>query len=286
MRNILLTGFFMFCLSAVLVSCDDYTEKRRNMVELQIKSRGITDPATLEAMMSVPRHLFVPEDLLDEAYDDYPLPIGYGQTISQPYVVALMTSLLHVEGNETALEIGTGSGYQAAVLATIVKEVYTVEIIPELAERADTTLKYCGYDNVFVRNADGYFGWEEHQPYDIIMITAAVDHIPPPLLQQLADGGRLVLPLGNPLYYQTLTVVEKQGTELITTHSTSVQFVPLTGYALGKESTPQTTDSREPEEKRDHPSSLNFTLMAGIILILIVVVILLAITWKMRASKK
>lgn len=256
------------------------------MVELQIKSRGITDPATLEAMMSVPRHLFVPEDLLDEAYDDYPLPIGYGQTISQPYVVALMTSLLNVEGNETALEIGTGSGYQAAVLSTIVKEVYTVEIIPELAQHADTTLKFCGYDNVFVRNADGYFGWEEHQPYDIIMITAAVDHIPPPLLQQLADGGRLVLPLGNPLYYQTLTVVEKQGTDLITTHLTSVQFVPLTGYAQGKESTPQTTDSREPEEKRDHPSSRNYTLMGGIILILIVAVILLAIAWKMRASKK
>jgi len=285
MRKILLMGFFVFFVSAGVILCDDYTEKRREMVEIQIQSRGITDPATLEAMMSVPRHLFVPQDLQNEAYADYPLPIGYGQTISQPYVVALMTSLVHLKGDEKALEIGTGSGYQAAVLATLVHEVYTVEIIPELAERADLTLKECGYSNVTVKNADGYFGWEEHQPYDVIMITAAVDHIPPPLLQQLADGGRLILPLGNPLYYQTLTVVEKRGNELITTHSTSVRFVPLTGYAGEIESTAVAPDSQVPQEKKNQsPPWVSPGIRGGIILIM--VIIILGIAWKSKRSQK
>ena len=227
------------------VLCDDYTRKREEMVDKHILSRGITDTKTLEAMLTVPRHLFVPEGLRDEAYADYPLPIGYGQTISQPYVVALMTSSLELDGNERALEIGTGSGYQAAVLAEIVDSVYTIEIVPELAQKAEERLKELGYANVTVKNADGYFGWEEYQPFDVIMITAAVDHIPPPLMKQLKDGGQLILPLGNPLYYQTITLVEKRGDELFTKHVGDVRFVPMTGYA---EEVEEIEDAEEVEE--------------------------------------
>lgn len=250
MKRIFLLVLFILLVSQVL--CDDYTKKREEMVEKQIVARGITDSKTLQAMLTVPRHLFVPEDLRDEAYADYPLPIGYGQTISQPYVVALMTSSLKLQGNEKALEIGTGSGYQAAVLAEIVDSVYTMEIVPELAERAEKTLRDLGYTAVMVKNADGYFGWEEYQPFDVIMITAAVDHIPPPLIQQLKDGGRLILPLGNPLYYQTLTLVEKRNNELYTKHIGDVRFVPMTGYAqveAGKEEVPEESpELEEPEE--------------------------------------
>jgi protein-L-isoaspartate(D-aspartate) O-methyltransferase len=215
----------------MLAAADEYTEQRQTMVERQILSRGITDAETISAMMKVPRHLFVPEDLRSQAYADYPLPIGHGQTISQPYIVALMTSSLQLEGNETVLEVGTGSGYQAAVLAEIVNQVYTIEIVPELAQRAEAVLRELGYTNVSVRNADGYFGWEENGPYDAVMITAAVDHIPPPLVSQLKDGGKLILPLGNPLYYQTLTLVEKRHGELFTSYICDVKFVPLTGFA-------------------------------------------------------
>jgi protein-L-isoaspartate(D-aspartate) O-methyltransferase len=210
---------------------DEYTEQRQTMVERQILSRGITDAETISAMMKVPRHLFVSEDLRSQAYADYPLPIGYGQTISQPYIVALMTSSLQLKGNETVLEVGTGSGYQAAVLAEIVSQVYTIEIVPELTQRAEAVLRELGYRNVSVKNADGYFGWEENGPYDAVMITAAVDHIPPPLVSQLKDGGKLILPLGNPLYYQTLTLVEKRNGELFTKYICDVKFVPLTGFA-------------------------------------------------------
>jgi protein-L-isoaspartate(D-aspartate) O-methyltransferase len=220
-------------------------QERQEMVEKQIISRRITDIETVNAMLAVPRHLFVPEDLQNQAYADYPLPIGYGQTISQPYIVALMTASLELEGDEKALEIGTGSGYQAAILAEIVGYVYTVEIIPELAERSETTLKELEYTNVAVKNADGYFGWEEHSPYDVIMITAAVDHIPPPLIQQLKDGGKLILPLGNPLYYQTLTLVRKQEGEIYTKHISDVQFVPMTGYAQEKKVTIRTLNAKK-----------------------------------------
>lgn len=238
----------MMMLAVSCVLCDDYTRKREEMVDNQILSRGITDTKTLEAMLTVPRHLFVPENLRNEAYADYALPIGYGQTISQPYVVAMMTSSLQLKGTEKALEIGTGSGYQAAVLAQIVDHVYTIEIIPALAQRAEQTLKEVGYTNVTVKNADGYFGWEEHQPFDVIMITAAVDHIPPPLIQQLKDGGRLVLPLGNPLYYQALTLVEKRGEELYAKHISDVSFVPMTGRALEVEEEPEEEMKEIPEE--------------------------------------
>ena len=229
MKRTLLAVLIVLLISTA--SSDDYTKKREEMVDRHILARGITDPKTLQAMLTVPRHEFVPEDLRDEAYADYALPIGYGQTISQPYVVALMTSQLNLEGDEKALEIGTGSGYQAAVLAEAVDHVYTIEIVPELAQRAGQTLKKLKYENVTVKNADGYFGWEEHQPFDVIMITAAVDHIPPPLIQQLKEGGRLILPLGNPLYYQTLTLVEKRDHDLYTKHITDVRFVPMTGHA-------------------------------------------------------
>ncbi|MBU6996290.1 MAG: protein-L-isoaspartate(D-aspartate) O-methyltransferase [Theionarchaea archaeon] len=237
----------------VLMVTDDYTEQRQDMVERQILSRGITDAETISAMMKVPRHLFVPDDMRSQAYFDYPLPIGYGQTISQPYIVALMTSSLQLEGNETVLEIGTGSGYQAAVLAEIVHHVYTIEIVPELAQRAEAVLKDLEYSNVTVRNADGYFGWEENGPYDAVMITAAVDHIPPPLVSQLREDGRLILPLGNPLYYQALTLVEKRNGELFTRHVCDVQFVPLTGFAQGQhvEEDLDTTGEKAEEENAD-----------------------------------
>ena len=168
-------------------------EARDTMVEIDLKGRDIKDKEVLDAMSKVPRHEFIPEDLRYRAYEDHPVPIGYGQTISQPYIVALMTQSLKLNGSERVLEIGTGSGYQAAVLSEIVKEVYTIEIIPELAERANRTLKRLNYRNVEVMNADGYFGWKEKAPFDAIMITAAADHIPPYLLEQLNDNGKLIL---------------------------------------------------------------------------------------------
>jgi protein-L-isoaspartate(D-aspartate) O-methyltransferase len=215
-----------------LTEDSSYAAERMRMIGEDIASRGIVDPKILSVMSKVPRQLFVPEDLMSLAYADNPLPIGFGQTISQPYIVALMTQSIEPKKTDRVLEIGTGSGYQAAVLAELFPEVYTVEIIPELATRANVTLAGLGYRNVYVRNADGYFGWEEHAPYDAIMVTAAVDHVPPHLIEQLAEGGRLILPLGSIRYYQTLTLVtkEKDG-ELTTQYITGVAFVPLTGKA-------------------------------------------------------
>ncbi len=167
---------------------DPYLEVRYRMVEDQIEARGVSDPLVLEAMRAVPRHRFVPDDLIDHAYADHPLPIGYGQTISQPYIVALMSEALGVRPGDRVLEIGTGSGYQAAVLAEMGAEVYTVEIIPELAEQATVLLRDLGYGEVAILNADGYFGWEEHAPFDVIIVTAAPDHLPQPLVPQLAPA--------------------------------------------------------------------------------------------------
>ena len=179
-------------------------------------------------MRSVPRHLFVPEDRRRQAYEDHPLPIGYGQTISQPYIVAYMTELIEPRASHRVLEIGTGSGYQAAVLAEIVDSVYTIEIVPELAESAAERLDRLGYDNVRVRQADGYFGWEEHAPFDAIVVTAAAEHIPPPLVAQLKDGGRMVIPVGSPFRTQTLMLVEKGRRGRVTTKSLApVRFVPF-----------------------------------------------------------
>lgn len=207
----------------------EYADAREQMVESQIENRGVSDPLVLEAMRMVPRHEFVPEEYLDQAYADHPLPIGFGQTISQPYIVALMSEALGVEPGDKVLEIGTGSGYQAAVLAQMGVQVYTVEIIPELAERAQGVLKDLGYSNVEVLNADGYFGWEEQAPYDAIIVTAAPDHLPQPLASQLKEGGRLVIPIGPIGAVQTLWQFEKVNDELEATNLGGVRFVPLTG---------------------------------------------------------
>jgi protein-L-isoaspartate(D-aspartate) O-methyltransferase len=208
---------------------DPYSERRARMVQEDIESRGISDPAVLEAMRTVPRHAFVLSEYLAQAYDDHPLPIGYGQTISQPYIVAEMTEILQVKPSDRVLEVGTGSGYQAAILAQMGVEVYTVEIIPELGDRAERVLTELGYINVHVRKADGYFGWEEYAPYDGIIVTCAPDHLPQPLLGQLKeDGGRLVIPIGPVGDVQTLWLFEKNGEDLKTTNLGGVMFVPLT----------------------------------------------------------
>lgn len=199
------------------------------MVDRQIAARGISDETILNAMRHIPRHLFVPPDMIPFAYDDRPLPIGYGQTISQPYIVALMTETLQVKPGDKVLEIGTGSGYQAAVLAELKTVVYTIEIIPELAEQAEKRLQDLGYEEIHVRNADGYFGWEEEAPFDAIIVTAAPDHLPQPLADQLKEGGRLVIPIGPVGFIQTLWLFEKIEGELQATNLGSVTFVPLTG---------------------------------------------------------
>ncbi len=209
-----------------------YYLRRLEMVERDIKGRGISDERTLAAMRKVKRHLFVPPSLVSAAYSDHPLPIGEGQTISQPYIVALMTEKLGLKGGERVLEIGTGSGYQAAILAEMGAEVRTVEIRKRLADTAARRLRELGYDNVKVKYGDGYFGWEEEGPFDAIIVTAAANHIPPPLLRQLKDGGRLIIPLGSTTYYQTLTLVTKRGDELDVEHVTGVVFVPMVGKML------------------------------------------------------
>lgn len=200
---------------------------RRAMVDTQIAARGVQDPRVLDAMRTVPRHEFVPPEHMHRAYEDRPLPIGQGQTISQPYIVALMTELLDVQAGEVVLEVGTGSGYQAAVLAELTDRVYTVEILPKLEQRATGTLDRLGYDRVQTNNADGYFGWAEHGPYDGIVVTAAPDHIPAPLVQQLKEGGRMVIPVGPPGSYQTLWRFSKQQGKVVSENITDVAFVPL-----------------------------------------------------------
>ncbi len=199
------------------------------MVERQIRCRGVRDRDVLDAMERVPRHEFVPSQYRAQAYADHPLPIGFGQTISQPYIVALMTQLLELQPAYRVLEVGTGSGYQAAILGEIVEEVYTVEIIEALAIQARERLARLGCGNVRVRCGDGYFGWEEHAPYDAIVVTAAAGEIPPPLLAQLKDGGKLVVPVGPPGGYQTLWEITKKGNKVNKRNVTGVLFVPLTG---------------------------------------------------------
>ena len=230
---------FFFCMllligfSALYASDDEagYLKARENMVRLQIEARGISDAKVLKAMREVPRHLFVPAQLRGRAYSDSPLPIGGGQTISQPYIVALMTESLGLKGDERVLEIGTGSGYQAAVLARIVKAVYSIEIRKDLYENASQTLESLNFTDIQTRHEDGYFGWKEAAPFDAIMITAAVDHIPPPLLGQLKENGKLILPLGNPFSYQNLALVIRKGEDYSIRQITGVLFVPMTGHA-------------------------------------------------------
>ncbi|MBL7178662.1 MAG: protein-L-isoaspartate(D-aspartate) O-methyltransferase [Pseudomonadota bacterium] len=239
-----LTLLPLLLIAATSGDTPQYQKARENMVEYQIRLRGISDPNVLSAMTAVPRHLFVPQALINQAYDDHPLPIGQGQTISQPYIVALMTACLKLKGDQRVLEIGTGSGYQAAVLARIAKEVYTIEIKEKLFETADNLLRSMDFSNVKTRRGDGYFGWPEAAPFDGIMITAAIDHIPPPLLKQLKNHGRLILPLGNPFSYQNLSLVTKNGDDYLIQQITGVLFVPMTGRALSRNSSSRTSSER------------------------------------------
>lgn len=229
MRSLLIL-LLLLLVTPLLAADDTFLAKRRAMVGNDIRARGVTDSRVLTAMEKVPRHLFVDEWQRGRAYGDHPLPIGEGQTISQPYVVALMTEALGVRPGDRVLEVGTGSGYQAAVLAELVKEVYSTEIRRFLADTAAKRLRELRYTNIQVRHSDGYQGWPEHAPFDAIIITAAANHIPPPLIRQLREGGRLILPLGSTTFSQVLTLVTKKpGGELVVEQLGQVTFVPMTG---------------------------------------------------------
>lgn len=228
-RLLALGGICYVALAPAGAQGDPMTAHRAEMVESQIRARGVEDSRVLRAMSEVPRHLFVPEAVRSQAYEDYPLPIGAQQTISQPYIVALMTSLLDLEGDEKVLEIGTGSGYQAAVLSKLARRVYTIEILEPLAEAARRTITGLGYENVEFRVGDGYAGWSEAAPFDAIMVTAAPEKVPQPLLDQLRVGGRLVIPVGS--FFQDLMVYTKTATGLEKKNVIPVRFVPMTGKA-------------------------------------------------------
>ncbi len=219
-QMIIMTGLIM-------PQSDRFESARLRMVRNQIQDRGISNTQVLEAMKKVPRHQFVPKEYQDEAYNDYPLPIGYGQTISQPYIVAYMTNVVKPGSKMKALEIGTGSGYQAAVMAEIADQVYTIEIVPELARESAERLKKLGYDNIQCRYGDGYKGWPENAPFDIILVTAAAETIPQPLIDQLAENGKLVIPVGKPSSVQELQLVTKRKGKIETKHLTLVRFVPF-----------------------------------------------------------
>ncbi len=219
---------------------DPFERQRLEMVQNQIATSGywgrdpVIDKKVLEAMRTVPRHKFVPTAIRSRAYNDSPLPIGHGQTISQPYIVAYMTEMLECDKDAVTLEIGTGSGYQAAVLSRIAKKVYTIEIVKALGEEAAERLKELKYKNVECRVGDGYYGWEEHGPFDAIVVTAATSHIPPPLLEQLKPGGRMAIPVGPPMHVQQLMLIVKQKDGSIIKRSVmAVRFVPFIGKAEG-----------------------------------------------------
>jgi protein-L-isoaspartate(D-aspartate) O-methyltransferase len=223
---------------ATVTPTDAFAERRARMVETQIVARGVRNPRVLDAVRSVPRHLFVDPPQREQAYEDHPLPIAGNQTISQPYIVALMTELLELQPGDRVLEIGTGSGYQSAVLGKLAKEVYSIEIVPELARSASQKLAELGYANVTVKEGDGYRGWPEHAPFDAIIVTAAPERIPQPLIEQLAPGGRMVIPVGG--FFQELKVFRKGPDGKVTEKDIlPVRFVPMTGEI---EKTP-----REPE---------------------------------------
>lgn len=206
----------------------DQEARRERMVREQIAARDVTDPRVLGAMSRVPRHEFVPAEIRAYAYEDRPLPIGLDQTISQPYIVALMSELLEAEADDRILEVGTGSGYQAAVAAELVAEVYSIEIKPELASTAADRLERLGYENVTVRAGDGYLGWPERAPFDGILVTAGADHVPSPLVEQLRPGGRMVIPVGDVTTYQVLKVIEKRADGSYDERDVlPVRFVPL-----------------------------------------------------------
>jgi protein-L-isoaspartate(D-aspartate) O-methyltransferase len=207
-------------------SGNDFDRQREMMVDRQIKARGVKDQDVLDAMLKVKRHRFVPEEYIDQAYEDHPLPVGEGQTISQPYIVAVMTEMLELDRNSRILEIGTGSGYQAAVLAEICDSVYSIEIFESLANRAKNTLQSLNYNNVFIKTGDGYKGWPEHSPFDAIIVTCAPTHIPQPLKDQLAEGGRMIIPVGE-YYSQDLILLEKKNGKLKEKNVLPVRFVPM-----------------------------------------------------------
>jgi len=221
---------FLFVVSTTFCCAQqkDFAELREEMVKEQIKRRGVRDQAVLDAMLKVERHKFVPETVQSRAYGDHPLPIGYNQTISQPYIVAYMTEVLDPKPEDKVLEIGTGSGYQAAILAEIVDEVYTIEIVEPLGKRSRELLKQLGYENVYVKIGDGYQGWEEHAPYDAIIVTASPSHVPEPLKQQLAEGGRMIIPVGG-AHTQELVLLTKKKGKLIERDQFPVRFVPFVG---------------------------------------------------------
>ncbi|MHB8055317.1 MAG: protein-L-isoaspartate(D-aspartate) O-methyltransferase [Candidatus Aminicenantales bacterium] len=231
--GILIMGIFAFLLaagSAAAQSEDDvFARKRRAMIAQQLAARDIRDKKVLEAMGRVPRHLFIPLSSRDSAYEDYPLPIAEGQTISQPYIVALMTQGLELRGGETVLEVGTGSGYQAAVLSLLVSRVYSIEYFPDLAEASSGLLKNLGYANVEVRSGDGFFGWPEAAPFDGIIVTCAARRLPDSLFAQLKEGGRMVIPLGDRSDVQRLVRVRKIGGKPVEEEITLVRFVPMLG---------------------------------------------------------
>lgn len=206
---------------------DEFKKQRERMVNLQIKARGVFDEKVLNAMRKVQRHLFVPKNRISEAYEDGPLPIGYGQTISQPFIVAYMTELINPSKCKKVLEIGTGSGYHAAVLAEIVDSVFTIEIITELYKEAKDRLEKLGYKNIKVKNADGYYGWKEYAPFDAIIVTAAAEFVPPPLIEQLKEGGKIVIPIGSPFATQTLVLIEKKDGKVYSKNLIPVRFVPF-----------------------------------------------------------
>jgi len=240
MRMVSLTLMFIALMQFVPALADeaDYTAQRAALVE-EVRSWLIRDPLAgerssddkaLQALGEVRRHEFIPQKLRGEAYLNHPLPIGYGQTISQPYIVALMTELVDLEPNDVVLEVGTGSGYQAAVLAKLARQVFSIEIIEPLAEQAKNRLQRLGYQNIQTKLGDGYHGWEEHAPFDAIVVTAAASHVPPPLIRQLKPGGRMVIPVGSRFAVQHLLLIEKTADEeIVTRQITAVRFVPLTG---------------------------------------------------------
>jgi protein-L-isoaspartate(D-aspartate) O-methyltransferase len=213
--------------STVSQSAGDWEARRHRMIESQLQARGIADPRVLDAMRKVPRHLFVPEEYRWRAYDDSPLPIGHEQTISQPYIVGYMSEALEVRPTDRVLEIGTGSGYQAAILAELAAQVYTIEIVPELAQRASAALASAGYRNVDVRHGNGYLGWPEAAPFDRIIVTAAPDKVPQALVDQLAVGGIMVVPVGGVYDDQVMTIIRKTETGVITRETLPVRFVPM-----------------------------------------------------------
>jgi protein-L-isoaspartate(D-aspartate) O-methyltransferase len=220
------------CPSPAQQGPDSFAAARRKMIEHDLKGRDITDAAVLQAMRDVPRHRFVPSSLQDVAYADCPLPIGHGQTISQPYVVAFMTQILEVRPEDKVLEIGTGCGYQAAVLARLAKQVYTIEIVKPLADEAQKLLAELGYTNIFIKAGDGFEGWPEHAPFDKIILTCAVQEIPPALIEQLMEGGRIIAPIGATATVQQLIIATKQAGGLKRREVLPVRFVPMTGKAL------------------------------------------------------